>query len=81
MAKRYEEDDIDDVPNIQHSNPDSDLTPVDWVLCILCSGIGCIIGIIRLIQGKPSGGKMIGISLVFAVLWNILAFIVQNAGR
>lgn len=58
--------------------PDSgNLTAVDWIVCILCSGIGCIIGIVRLIQGKKSGPKMIGISLLFGVLWNVLAFLLQ----
>ena len=47
----------------------ADLTAVDWVLVVLCSGIGCIIGIIRLIQGKPSGGKMLAFSLLFMFIW------------
>jgi hypothetical protein len=47
----------------QSSAGSADLTAADWVLCVLCSGIACIIGIIRLIQGKPSGGKMVGIAL------------------
>jgi hypothetical protein len=38
----------------------------------LCSGIGCIIGIVRLIQGHPTGGKMLGLSLLFCVIWNIV---------
>jgi hypothetical protein len=46
------------------SSEDSDLTPGDWVLCIICSGIGCILGIYYLARGKPKGAKMIGISLV-----------------
>lgn len=53
---------------------DSDLSIVDWLLCIFCAGIGCIVGIIRLIQGKGSGLKMIGISIVAAIFWNIVVF-------
>ena len=47
---------------------DADLTPVDWCLAILCSGIGCIIGIVRLIQGRENGLKMLVVSLVFSIL-------------
>lgn len=54
-------------------NPTNDaMTVGDWLLCILCSGIGCILGIIRLVQGKPNGGKMIAISLAFMVIWTIV---------
>ncbi len=62
------------------NNPDdSKLTTVDWILCILCSGIGCIVGIFRLIQGKPNGGKMIAISVCFAILWSIVRFAIMVA--
>jgi hypothetical protein len=57
--------------------PSEGLTTTDWVICVLCSGIGCIIGIIRLIQGKPNAGKMIGISILFAVIWSIVRFILE----
>jgi hypothetical protein len=81
----YSSTPLSDVPGMPSANPDGKLTTVDWLLCIFCSGIGCIIGIVRLIQGKPSGGKMIGISLLFAFLWNILRVIlslaVNNAGQ
>jgi hypothetical protein len=53
---------------------DTNLTVAEWLLAILCSGIGCIMGIIWMIQGKPKGGKMLGISLLFAVLWNIVRY-------
>lgn len=56
-------------PNTNVATESADLTVVDWLICILCSGIGCIVGIIRTIQGKPTGPKMIGISLLFIVIW------------
>ena len=57
--------------------PDSgELTTVDWLLCIFCSTIGCIVGIVRLVQGKANAGKMIGISVLFAILWTIVRFAV-----
>ncbi len=76
MARYDDEDDIDVRKPVQ-----KDLTPVDWLLCILCSGIGCIIGIIRVIQGDPTGGKMIGISLVFVIIWTALRFVFESAIR
>lgn len=57
---------------------DADLSAVDWLLCIFCSGIGCIIGIVRLIQGKPTGVKMIGISILFGIIWNIIGAILRG---
>lgn len=50
----------------------ADLTTVDWLFCIFCSGIACILGIVRLIQGKPSAGKMIGVSILFSLIWGFL---------
>ena len=51
---------------------DEDLTGVDIMLAILCTNIACIMGIIWMIQGKPKGGKMIGL----CVLINVIAFFV-----
>lgn len=53
---------------------DGSLSGGDWALIVLCSGIACIIGIVRLIQGKRNAGKMIGFSLLFVVIWNIIRF-------
>jgi predicted RNA-binding Zn-ribbon protein involved in translation (DUF1610 family) len=58
---------------------DSSLAPGEWALAILCSGIGCIFGIVWMIQGKPKGIKMFGVSLAFVVLWNIIRFAVEVA--
>jgi len=54
-------------PNVP-VEPDQ-LTVVDWLICILCSGIGCGVGIFRTIQGKSTGPKMIGISVIFMLIW------------
>lgn len=53
---------------------DADMSTGDWVVAILCSGIGCIAGIIWMIQGKPKGSKMLGISLLMIVVWNVIRF-------
>lgn len=58
---------------------DGSLTAVDWVLCVVCTLIGCIVGIVRTVQGKKSGPKMIGISIAFAVLWNVIGTLVRLA--
>lgn len=60
---------------------DGRLTLVDWILCILCSGIGCIVGVVRLIQGKKSGVKMIGLSILFAVLWRVIAVVISASSN
>lgn len=62
------------------SDDDSDLTAMDWVICILCSGIGCILGIVYLVQGKKKGIKMIGISfLVGMITGGIKSYLRQQA--
>ena len=43
---------------------DEELSGLELVLAALCSGIGCIIGLIWLIEGKPKGLKMIGVAIV-----------------
>ena len=58
-----------------------EMTTGDWVLCVICPGIGCIVGIVRAIQGKSMGGKMIGISIGFIILWNIISVIIQTAAQ
>ncbi len=56
----------------QRGQDSSNLDPIDWILCIFCGTIGCIIGIVRLVQGKPSGGKMIAFSILFGVIWAVV---------
>lgn len=56
---------------------DTDLSVGDWIFCILCSGIACIFGIVYAIQGKPKGGKMIGIAIVASICWTVLRLIIE----
>jgi hypothetical protein len=67
------------------SNNKGELSVVDWLLCIFCGLIGCIVGIVALIQGDTRrGGIMIGVSIAAGVVWNILGAIIQlvlNQGR
>ncbi|MCY2968258.1 MAG: hypothetical protein NT069_32290, partial [Planctomycetota bacterium] len=63
------------------SSEDKEMQAFEWVLCIFCSGIACIVGIVYLIQGKPKGGIMIGVAIGFIVLWNVLAGIFSAIGQ
>ena len=63
----------------KRASQESDLETSDWLLCILCSGIGCIMGIVYLIQGKPKGGKMIGISIAMSILWRLVGMVIALA--
>ena len=56
---------------------ENNLSAVDWVICIILSGIGCII---YAIQGKPKGLKMVGISIAFDVLKAIIIVSLQAIG-
>lgn len=60
---------------------DEDLSTGDWVLAILCSGIGCIIGIIWLIQGKPKAKKMILVSICMQFVWGFLRMAIEMAAQ
>ncbi len=64
----------------QQTGGDDTMGALDWVLCILCSGIGCIVGIVYAVQGKPKGKMMIGISIAMIVVWNIIGFVVRSMG-
>lgn len=68
------------VPGKQVNPTDAKMQVIDWVLAILCSGIGCIVGIVYLIQGKPKGGMMLGVSIGFMVLWMVVNFLIGLAG-
>lgn len=49
-----------------------ELSVLEWILAILCSTIGCIVGIIWMIQGKPKGKKLLIVSLVVMAIGFIL---------
>ena len=49
-----------------------DMSVGDYFAAFLCSGIGCIAGIVWMIQGKPKGTKMFLISLVMTVVWTVI---------
>jgi predicted Zn finger-like uncharacterized protein len=56
------------------SSDDENLTPLDWLLCIFCGNIACIVGIVYLCLGKPKGTKIIVASICFSIVWFIVGF-------
>lgn len=58
------------------SEEDTVMATSDWVICILCSGIGCIMGIVYLAQGKPKGLRMLGVSLGVGFVYYIILAII-----
>ena len=64
------------------TSSEDELTGVDIALCVLCSGIGCIVGIVALCRGQSSrGGKMIGISLVMQFVWGGINLLIQQMAK
>jgi hypothetical protein len=51
---------------------DETISTAEMVLAVLCSGIGCIVGVVWMIQGKPKGLKMVGLSIAMSVFWTIV---------
>ena len=60
---------------------DGDLTAGEWGLAIICSGIGCIMGIVWMIQGKPKGKKMFLVSFGMQCLWGLVRIALEAANR
>ncbi|MFI5454666.1 MAG: hypothetical protein ACHRXM_04370 [Isosphaerales bacterium] len=53
------------------------LTGGDITLALLCSGIGCITGLVWMIQGKPKGLKMFGLSVIADIVKSVIVAIFQ----
>ncbi len=56
---------------------DSDLSGGEWVVAILCSNIGCIMGIIWMVQSKPKGKKMLLASLAAQGFWIVVSLVLE----
>ena len=61
---------------------DEDLSGGDIAVGLLCSGIGCIAGIVWMIQGKPKGWKMVALSIISDVVKSVIVTYLksQNGG-
>lgn len=61
---------------------DADMGTGEWVLVILpCSWIGCIFGIVWMLQGKPKGPKMFGLSLLSTFIWSCIQVAIKEAAN
>ena len=62
-----------------HAPGDDELSTGEIFLALLCSGIGCIMGIVWMFEGKPKGTKMFGLSLLMVIVWNVFRYLMQQA--
>ncbi len=60
-------------------NEDDNMTAVNVLLCVFCSGIGCVMGLIYAIQGKKKGWKMMVLSIVISFLFSLLRAIMEES--
>ncbi len=63
----------------KYTHADEDMSTGDWVVAIICSGIGCIAGIVWMIQGKPKGKKMVIVSICASLIWSAIRAILEMA--
>ncbi len=61
----------------KHRPDDENLSGGEWAFCIILSTIGCIVGIVYAIQGKPKGMKMVGIAIASEIVKDVLYTIYQ----
>jgi len=59
---------------------DESMSAGEWVVAILCSGIGCIMGVVWMIQGKPKGWKMLVVSLISDVIKGAIRVAIMSQG-
>ncbi len=59
------------------SNDGDEMSTGDWVVAIVCSGIGCIAGIVWMIQGKPKGTKMFLVSFGMQIFWGLVRLAIE----
>jgi hypothetical protein len=64
----------------RHSADEADLTGGDIAVGLLCGWIGCIAGIVWMIQGKPKGWKMLLLSFIASIVWGVIYGAMQQQG-
>lgn len=60
--------------------PDSQMQPYDWIAAIVCAPIGCVLGLLYLVNGSPKAGKMLLISIIVSVVLNLIGIGILGAG-
>jgi len=58
---------------------DDELSGGEWVVALLCSGLGLIFGLIWVIQGKSKGKKMLGVSFMMNFVWFFVRQVINSA--
>lgn len=61
-----------------YNSEDESLTGGEIAIGILCSGIGCIAGLVWMIQGKPKGLKMVGLTIVSDIVKSVILAIFKE---
>jgi hypothetical protein len=56
---------------------DEDLSAFDWVLAILCTNIGIIVGIVWLVTGNSKGKKMLMVCGIVYAVGFVLGFVIN----
>ena len=64
-----------------YSDTEASLSSGEWVVAILCSGIGCIAGLVWMAQGKPKGKKMLTVSLCVQGFWFVVRVLIEIANQ
>jgi predicted RNA-binding Zn-ribbon protein involved in translation (DUF1610 family) len=63
------------------SRDDEILSGGEIAVALLCSGIGCIAGLVWMIQGKPKGLKMFGLSFAMNIFWSAVRVALLNVTK
>ena len=63
----------------KYSREEEILSTGDVVVGLLCSVIGCIAGVVWMIQGKPKGLKMVGLSIVSDLVKSAIWAVIQSS--
>jgi DNA-directed RNA polymerase subunit M/transcription elongation factor TFIIS len=58
---------------------DESLSGSEIAIGIICSGIGCIAGLVWMIQGKPKGLKMVGLSIIADIVKSVIVTIIKSS--
>jgi len=61
-----------------YSREEEELSGGDIAVGLLCSVIGCIAGVVWMIQGKPKGIKMVGLSIVADVVKSVIVGFIRS---
>jgi hypothetical protein len=64
----------------KYGSEDEDLSSGDIAVGLLCGWIGCIAGVVWMIQGKPKGWKMLLLSFISGIVSSVIWSLIQQQG-